>query len=225
MLIQAIGVGLPAALAVALSPLPIIGIVLILSGNHGGRNGALFAAGWIAGVTLVSTIAWVAFSGADEPDSTSAALADWLRVFAGAALIAFGVRKWLSRPRVGDDIEVPAWMETLQDAGPGHALRLGGLLAGANPKNFVLAASATAAMIETGAHGTDLAIAAGAFILLCSSTVIGAVVLHAVGGRQAAAFLEAVREYMVAHSATIMVIILVILGANVLGGGLYGLGR
>ncbi|MET7312787.1 hypothetical protein ABZS68_38705 [Streptomyces sp. NPDC005571] len=44
-LIEAMGAVLPTALAVALSPFPLIGIVLILSGERGSRNGLLFAAG------------------------------------------------------------------------------------------------------------------------------------------------------------------------------------
>ncbi|MFF5923419.1 hypothetical protein ACFY8C_34655 [Streptomyces flavochromogenes] len=50
MLIEAIGAVLPAALAVGLSPFPVVGVVLLLAGRHGRRNGPLFAAGWVAGL-------------------------------------------------------------------------------------------------------------------------------------------------------------------------------
>ena len=47
MLLAAIGASLPAALAIALSPFPLVGIVLILAGRRGRRNGPVFAsAGW-----------------------------------------------------------------------------------------------------------------------------------------------------------------------------------
>ncbi|WP_405910944.1 MULTISPECIES: GAP family protein [unclassified Streptomyces] len=71
---------LPAALAVALSPFPLIGIVVILAGRQGRRNGLLFAAGWITGLGIVATLVVVVFGGADDPESSSSAIANWGRV-------------------------------------------------------------------------------------------------------------------------------------------------
>ncbi|MGW7199738.1 GAP family protein [Streptomyces chryseus] len=95
---RAIGATLSAALAVALSPFPLIGVVLILSGGHGRRNGSLFALGWVVGLSAVATLIVIVFDGADDPDSTSSAIAGWGRVAAGAGLIVLGVRKWWLRP-------------------------------------------------------------------------------------------------------------------------------
>ncbi|MFE2155388.1 GAP family protein [Streptomyces lavendulae] len=221
----ALGAMLPAALAVALSPFPLIAIVLILSGAHGRRNGPLFAAGWITGLAIAATLVAVLFGAADDPGSTSSAIADWGRVLAGAAFIVLGARKWWKRPRAGEQAEPPRWMASLDDATAGRALLLGALLSGANPKNLVLTASATASVVEAGAHDVGLAAAVAVYVLLASCTVLGAVGLHLVGGARAASFLEAVRRFMVAHSTVITVIVLLLLGAGVLGDGLSGLGR
>ncbi|WP_333777571.1 GAP family protein [Streptomyces sp. IBSBF 3136] len=86
MLLQAIGGMLPAALAVALSPFPVVGIVLILAGKQGHRNGPLFAAGWVAGLSIAATVIVLVFGEAEDPDSTSSAIADWGRVLAGTGL-------------------------------------------------------------------------------------------------------------------------------------------
>jgi threonine/homoserine/homoserine lactone efflux protein len=225
LIIQAIGAMLPAALAIALSPFPVIAIVLILASPHGRRNGPLFAVSWVAGLAVVATLIVVVFSGADDPDSTSATIADWLRVVAGAGLIVVGVRKWSARPRAGEEIVAPSWMASLDEASAGRALLLGALLSGANPKNFVLTAAAATSMVEVGAQGADLVVAVIAFVLVGSSAVIGAVVAHVAGGPRAASFLDAVREFMVAHSTVITVLVLLIIGATVLGDGLSGLDR
>jgi threonine/homoserine/homoserine lactone efflux protein len=225
MVMQAIGLSLPLALAVALSPFPVIGIVLILSGRHGRPNGPLFAIGWVAGLTAVVAVVALLFGGADDPDSTSAAIVDWLRVVAGVVLIVLGIRTWIVRPAGADAASVPGWMASLEDASAGRALLLGAALGGANPKNLVLAASATAAIVEVGLEGTDLLVAAIAFIAVASCTVIGAVVAHFVGGERAASLLDGIRQFMLDNNTVITVIVLVILGATVLGGGLAGLGR
>jgi threonine/homoserine/homoserine lactone efflux protein len=224
-LLQAIGAVLPAALAIALSPFPVIGIVLILAGPHGRLSGPLFTLGWLVGLSVVSAVVAVVFGGADDPDSTSSAVADWGRVLVGAALIVVGVRKWRARPRPGDAVAAPTWMASLDAATPGKAFVLGGVLAGANPKNFVLAAAAAVSVVEAGVHGAELVVAVVAFVLVGSCTVAGAVVIRVVGGRWGVSLLDDVRTFMVANSAVITVFVLLILGSKVLGDGLIGLGR
>ena len=225
MLLESIGAGLPAALAIALSPFPVIGIVLMLAGSHGRRNGPLFAAGWVVGLAFVAAIVVVVFAGADDPDSTSSAIADWGRVLVGAGMIVLGVRKWRTRPRPGDAVDVPSWMASLDEATAGKALVLGVLLSAANPKNFVLTAAAATSMVEAGADGSDLLVAVVVFVLVGSFTVVGAVIVRLVGGQWGISLLDAVRQFMVVNSAVITVIVLLILGAKVLGDGLIGLGR
>ena len=99
------------------------------------------------------------------------------------------------------------------------------MLSGANPKNFVLTAAAATSMVEAGADGSDLVVAVIVFVLVGSCTVIGAVVVRLVGGQWGISLLDSVRQFMVANSIAITVIVLLILGAKVLGDGLIGLGR
>ncbi|MGW0875477.1 GAP family protein [Streptomyces sp. NPDC002740] len=225
MLIQAMGAVLPAALAVALSPFPLIGIVLLLAGRHGRRNGLLFTAGWIAGLGIVATLVVVVFGGADDPESPSSAIADWGRVLAGAVLIVLGARTWRQRPAGGNETETPRWMASLDDVSALRALLLGALLAGANPKNLVLTASAATSIVETGVHDGELAVAVTVFVLVGSCTVLGAVIIHLLGGQHAVSFLDSVRQFMVTNSTVITAIVFLLLGASILGDGLTGLGR
>ncbi|MFF7236637.1 GAP family protein [Streptomyces collinus] len=225
MLLQAIGGMLPAAMAVALSPFPVVGVVLILAGRQGRRNGPLFAAGWVAGLGVATTVVVLVFGEAEDPDSTSSAVADWGRVLAGTVLVIWGVRKWWKRPTGQETARTPRWMASLGDVTARRALLLGALLSGANPKTLVLTASAGTAAVEAGVHGRDLVVSVAVFVLLGSCTVLGAVVAHLLGGRRAASFLDGVRQFMITNSAVITAVVLVLLGADILGDGLTGLGR
>lgn len=89
----------------------------------------------------------------------------------------------------------------------------------------MLTAAAATAAVETGAHGSDLTVAVALFVLLGSCTVLGAVAAHLFGGRRAASFLDSVRQFMITNSVVITAVVLVLLGANILGDGLAGLGR
>jgi threonine/homoserine/homoserine lactone efflux protein len=220
---QAIGETLPAAMGVALSPFPVIAIVLVLGSPHAVRNGVAFMTGWLVGFGALAAIAFLAFDPADDPDSTGNLLIDLLRVAIGLAMLVRAVQKWRGRPRRGDEPEMPKWMAGIGDVSAPGALRLGVLLGGLNPKNFALLMSATSSIAELGLHGSDATAAVILFVLLGSSTVIGAVVVRAVGGDSAAEPLDSVKRFMIANNTVIMMVVLLLLGAKILGDGLAGL--
>jgi len=53
---DAIGQMLPAAVGIAISPLPIVALVLMLVSRRGRTNGPAFALGWIVGLAIVGAI-------------------------------------------------------------------------------------------------------------------------------------------------------------------------
>jgi len=53
---QAIGGSLALAVGVALSPVPIIAVVLMLTTRRARANGPLFVLGWLAGLAVVGAI-------------------------------------------------------------------------------------------------------------------------------------------------------------------------
>jgi threonine/homoserine/homoserine lactone efflux protein len=221
---QAIGETLPAAMGVALSPFPIVAVVLVLGSAHAVRNGVAFMLGWIVGLGVLATLALQMFDVADEPDSTGNTLVDVLRVVVGTAMLVRAAQKWKGRPRRGEIPEMPKWMAGIADVSAPGALRLGVVMGGLNPKNLALLMSATTSIAELGLHGADAAVAVGWFVLLGSSTVIGAVVVRMVGGARAEEPLDAVKRFMTVNNAVIMMIVLLLLGAKILGDGLAGLG-
>jgi hypothetical protein len=53
---QAVGQVLSFGVGVALSPVPIIAVVLMLATPRGRVNGPAFLAGWVVGLTVVGTV-------------------------------------------------------------------------------------------------------------------------------------------------------------------------
>ncbi len=68
----AIGDLLPSAVGVALSPVPIIAVIMMLGTPKARSNGPAFAVGWVAGLVIVSVIVVLVASGSDDPDSVTA---------------------------------------------------------------------------------------------------------------------------------------------------------
>jgi threonine/homoserine/homoserine lactone efflux protein len=220
MLTQAIGDLLPAAIAVALSPVPIIAVIVVLGTPKARSNGPAFAIGWVAGLVVVSVIVLVIAGGADDPDSGTATGVNWLQVGLGALLLVMAGRQWRKRPKRGEEPKMPEWMATVDSFTPVKSLALGVLLSGVNPKNLVLTAAAAASIAQAGLDSGEDAIAVAVFVAIGSVTVVGAVLFAIVAPDKAVGPLATMKEFMADHNAVIMMVILLILGAKLLGQGL-----
>lgn len=222
---QTLGDLLPVALAIALSPFPVVAVVVVLGTPRAAANGAAFAAGWLAGLGVLTTLAVVLTNGAvaaDVTDTASDGVA-WWRIVLGVALLALAVQKWRNRPQAGSDEPPPAWMTSLDDIDPPRAARLGALLGGVNPKNVALALAAASTIARADLSRGAAALDAAAFVVLASSTVVGAVLAHLVAPERAAAPLAAIRAFMLDNSTAIVIVILLIFGVQLIGDGLAGL--
>lgn len=219
MLNDAIGDLLPSALAVALSPIPIIAIVLVLGAPNARMAGAAFAVGWIAGLLSVSVIVVLLVGSGDDPDSDDPGL-NWLKIAVGILFLLMAAKQWTKRPKEGEEPEMPSWMATIDTATPPRAALLGAALSGANPKNLALTLAAAASIAEAGLDPGDTAIAVAVFIALGSVTVAGSVLFYLIDADRAARPLAAVKQFMSDNNAVIMMVVLLLLGAKLLGDGI-----
>lgn len=214
-----IGQFLPSAVAVAISPIPIIAVILVLGTPRARSDGPAFAAGWVVGMVAVSVVV-LALTSAGDMRQKSYDTVNWLQVGLGILFFALARREWRSRPAKGAEPEMPGWMKAIDEVKPGKAFGLGAALSALNPKNLALTAAAAAHISQADLGGTDTAIAVLVFVIIASVTVVGAVVFYLLAGAKAEAPLAHVKEVMVEHNVVIMVVILVILGAKLLGDGL-----
>jgi threonine/homoserine/homoserine lactone efflux protein len=225
MLSQAVGDLLISAVAVAFSPFPIVAVVLVLGTPRARLSGSAFAAGWVVGLTAVSVIVVLLLGDSDDPDSTAAAEVNWLKVGAGVLFLVMAAGQWRKRPRAGQVASAPKWMASVEGATPSRAGLLGLALAGANPKNLALTLTAAASIAEAGLDRTDTAIAIATFVAVGSVTVAGAVLVYLVAPHRAERPLATVKQFMSDNNAVIMMVILLLLGAKLLGDGLAGFWR
>jgi threonine/homoserine/homoserine lactone efflux protein len=218
---DAIGQVLSFGVGVAVSPVPIIGVVLMLGTPRARSNGLAFIAGWIAGLAAVGTAVLLASGGADASDQ--GAPADWvgvLQLVLGALVLLVAVRQWRGRPRAGEHAELPKWMQTIDAFKPGKAAAFGVLLSAVNPKNLLLTVGAAAAIAATGASGGSEAAALAIFILVATLGVGAPVVLYLALGERSKHTLDELKSWMGAHNAAIMAVICLVIGAKLVGDGI-----
>jgi hypothetical protein len=188
-------------------------------------NGPAFTLGWIVGLVAVSVIILVVAGGADDPDSATSTGVNWVQVGVGLLFFSLAHRQWRSRPARGEEVELPKWMASVDHFGPVKTLGLGLALSAANPKNLVLTAAGAAAIAQAGLSTGDEAVALVVFVGIASITVAGSVALYLVAGERAAAPLASIKDFMGQHSAVIMMVLFLVLGAKILGDGLGGFAR
>jgi threonine/homoserine/homoserine lactone efflux protein len=140
---SAVGGILPLGIGVAISPVPIIAVILMLLSKQAKGNGLAFALGWTLGLALVGAIVLVLVSAHNLSSggglSTAVSL---LELLLGLLLLYVAVGQWRKRPKPGAEPTMPAWMATLDGLTPAKAPGLAALLSGANPKNLSLTLAA-----------------------------------------------------------------------------------
>lgn len=214
----AIGQTLSFAVGVAISPVPIIALILMLFSRKATANSLSFLAGWLVGLTgaglIVLAIGLEASSGG-ESDSSG-----YLKIAIGALFIALGVKNWINRPRGDEEPEMPTWMASIDDFSAVKAFGLAFVLAAINPKNLGLTIAAVASISASGLDSGEEYIVLGVFVLLASLSIIVPVGFYLLMGPKAEAPLNTMKDWLVANNNTVMAVIFVILGAKVLGDGI-----
>jgi hypothetical protein len=111
---QAIGQVLAFAVAVGLSPIPIVGVVMMLATPRARSNGPAFLAGWVGGLAVVGTVVLLVASGAEAAEAGQPA--NWvnvLKLVLGAGLLLLAAKQWRGRPKAGTEAALPAWMSAV----------------------------------------------------------------------------------------------------------------
>ena len=219
----AIGDTLPFAVGIALSPIPIIAVILMLGTPRARSNGPAFGLGWVIGLVAVSVIVVLLASGSDDSDSGSSTAVDVFKLVFGGLFLLLAVNQWRKRPKAGETAEPPKWMQSIDQFTAGKSFGFGLALSAANPKNLALTFSAAASIAQAGLSGGGSAVAIAVFVIIGSITVAGPVLFYVLAPDNAAGPLTSMKEFMSAHNAVIMIVLFVVLGAKLVGNGISGL--
>lgn len=221
---QAIGEFLPAAIGVAISPIPIIAVVLVLGSARGRVNGPAFLVGWVLGIVVAGTLLLlVAGAIGGQEDGQPATWVSWLELILGLVLLWLAMKQFRGRPRGGEEAATPKWMGAIDHFTPAKAAGAGVVLAAINPKNFVLILAAVAVITQTGIAVGEQALAWAVFTLIASIGAAVPIVIYFALGERSAELLDRLRVWMAHNNAVVMAAILAVIAAKVIGDAIAGL--
>ena len=174
------------AVGVAISPMPIIAVILMLFSERAEVNAPAFLVGWVLALAAVSTVVYVlAHDGGVATSHTASDSVSWGKIVLGVALTRPGPAQLAQALRSGRDSRMPKWLATVGSVSPAKAFGLAVVLATVNPKNLILTLGAAAGLAQLGLSTSDAVVAIAVFVVVASLTIAGPVLYTLVGGKHA----------------------------------------
>ncbi|OLT36931.1 hypothetical protein BJF79_30345 [Actinomadura sp. CNU-125] len=217
---QVIGELLPSAIGAALSPIPIIAVVLMLMSPAASRTTPGLALGWIVGLAAATTVVVLVADPAGAGHEGAQPVVGWIKAALGVLFLMMAAGQWRKRPVPGQAPELPGWMAAIDRLSSGTAFGLGVLLSAANPKNLTLAVAAALAIGRSGLGGGATAGAIAVFVALGSVTVAGPALAYLALRDKVQARLLSAKDWLVHENATVMFVVLLVLGVVLIGKGI-----
>ncbi len=220
---EAIGQILPMAVGVAISPVPIIAVILMLVTRQARVNGPAFILGWLLGLAVIGILVIGILGGAGGDSGGPASWVPWLELGLGVLLLVVAARQFSRRPHDGDTAPTPKWMGAIDGFSPPKSLAAGAILSALNPKNLLLAVGGAATIAQSSISTGEQAIAYLVFALIATIGVAAPVIIYFALGDRAPAILDGMKAWMGQNNAVIMAILCLIIGVKLIGQGLAAL--
>jgi threonine/homoserine/homoserine lactone efflux protein len=220
---EAIAEAVPFAMGIAVSPVPIIGVALMLGTPRARVTGPAFALGWLVGIALVGVVVLLVSNGARREGGQTSDWVSALKLVLGVVFLAIGIRQWRSRPRGGEEPPIPRWLQAIDGFSPGRARAWGMGCAAVNPKNILLVIGGAAAIVRAEVPTAGEWVALAIFVAVATLGVGIPVAVYFALGDRSRNFLEGLRRWMSAHNATLTALIFTILAVKLISDALRAL--
>lgn len=209
-----------AAVGIALSPFPVIAIMMILGSEHARSRGVAFAIGWLLGLSALILLTFFLLNNLNNFGNSDYPPTSWVRIIFGAILVALAAKKWLARAKPSQETTAPAWVATVDTLSNGKTVALGATLGGINPKNLAFSilflTDLTQAALPLGQKMLLLLL----YIFMSSLVVIVSVGYYLLATVTAAKRLQQIKTFMIVQNDAIMMFMFLFFGLLLIAKGL-----
>ncbi len=210
----------PLGLVISLSPLTVIPAVLVLQAPRPRPSSLAFLGGWLLSLAALTALSVTASGLLGGLDKAPPRWSSWLRMVLGAALIVFGVVRWLKR---NGQAGSPAWMRSFANITPARAGTTGAVLVVVRPDVALICIPAGLGIGTSGLGAAGDWVAAAFFVAIAASSVAIPILAYAVAGSRLDDTLARLKEWMDRNNAALLAAVLVVIGAMVLYHGIHAL--
>lgn len=204
------------AIGVAVSPFPIVGLILTLLSKNGRKNSLCYTGGWVFGNAAAFFLGVLLMTAVG---TTQDGKPFWTKVVSGVlgvALIVMGINEFRKRPKKGEEPKTPAWFEKMSGISPFGSFGFGFLLSALNIKNFLLGFGAGAALSALAPNWGQVLGGALAFLLIGCCTIYIPMLAVFIAGDKLNHVLAKIRDWLIRYNSIIMTVLLLLLGISMI---------
>lgn len=199
---------LPRAAIVAVSPIPILAVILMLLTDRGRSNSLAYLAGWASGMAGVAVIA--ALAGVGEVATHPSRPLAFVMLAVAVAFIIGAIVEFRRRPRKGEEHVSPWWARLLHRMGPVQAFGLGIFLIVVNAKDALATIDAGGHLAASSESLAAKAVALAVFVLVGSLPVIIPIGIRFGFGEEAEPTLHRWRNWLERHGPLAVAVVLAV---------------
>lgn len=212
---QAIAAMLSSAIGVAISPFPIGGVTLLLTGKKGRADSIFFTVGWMVGNGVIYIIALLSM---DSVATASAyggrQMQTIVHLLIAALLIFLAFRSIRKIPKAGQKVTPPRWLDKMESMGPLGAFGIAITLSALNPVNMALSFSAGVSVGKLTLTAAQYAWSVLVFILIASSTILAPTLIFLIAGHRIEGALHKLYNWLIRNGELILAVLFFVLAVE-----------
>jgi hypothetical protein len=195
-------------------------VIVLLSMSAGLRRGVAFIAGWLLALLVLALLMVFVLHGQDfgSRHTTPSRVASAVEVLLGGLLLVGSWRVYRRPKQEKGPESPPKWLDRIDRTNWLVAVAVGALML-----SYALSLAAVAEILKANVSAFDAAAAAFVFALTSIVTVAAPVVVVVVAPKRSAEVLASWKEWLIANSRSIALIMLMVIGALVMLRGAYDL--
>jgi hypothetical protein len=219
-----LGALLPLAIAVTISPIPIIAEILLLFTEKPVGNAAAYLAGFAVGVAAILGLLVVVANAANLTRSGPSKGAATVQLVVGAALLVAARRRLgRRRPAPGEAAPAPKWMEGIAAFTPPRSLGVGAAIGAANPKNIAVGVAGAVAISSAGLSTGQTVVSIVVYVVIASLGVAAPLVVMVGLRDKSQGILDGWKDWLGQNNAVVMAVLFLVFGVVLIGKGVAGL--
>jgi hypothetical protein len=218
-----IGTLLPLAIAVTISPIPIIAEILLLFTKKPVANAAAYLAGFVVGVGVILGVLVVVANAINLTKSGPSKGAATVQLVLGILLLVAAIRHVHGRPPAGEAAPTPKWMDGIAGFTPGKSLGIGAAIGAANPKNIAVGLASAVVISSAGISSGQTITSIAIYVAIAALGVAAPLVVMVSLGEKASGILESWKSWLGQNNAAVMAVLFLVFAAVLIGKGVAGL--
>ena len=211
LLIEALVQTLPMSLGVAISPLPILSLIVLLMTAKAKVAGPALLVGWVLGILMVGSLVFL-LPGLEAADGGPTRFAGVLRIGMGVALLLLAWWQWRTRPEKGEPAALPRLVTRVDSFRAPHALLTGIALTGLNPKNLPLVVDGATTISYVAVDPIAEFGALAGFAGIASIPLVLLITGYFLARQKSETLLSSCKDWLTANNVPVTVTILLAIG-------------